>query len=172
MESAVLALKKIYLRPHGMLVGDLGDILVAPESLRRELSHYICEDQLERVLNVLVGCLGMSPLTAFPHGANVTVWHGSVEAYSVVIHLLQEVQTFSVEAPHPPMPEGGGSRRLHYELWRAAPTDKVQQKKVQVVLKLLERKREVVYLQPWIVFVEDGNDVVARCLLNREEVTP
>ena len=70
------------------------------------------------------------------------------------------------------MPEGGGSRRLHCELRRAAPTDKVQRKKVQVVLKLLERKREVVCLQPWIVFVEDGNVAVARRLLNREEVTP
>ena len=106
--------------------------------------------------NVLVGCLGVGPLTTFPHGANVAVWHGSVEAYSVVIHLLQEVQTLLVEVPHLPMPEGGSSRRLHCELRRAAPTDKVQRKKVQVVLKLLERKREVGCLQPWIVFVEDG----------------
>ena len=121
---------------------------------------------------MLIGCLGVGLLTAFPHGSNVAVWHGSVEAYSVVIHLLQEVQTLPVEVPHPPMPEGGGSRRLHCELRRAAPTDKVQRKKVQVVLKLLERKREVVCLQPWIVFVEDGNDAVARRLLNREEVPP
>ena len=171
MESAVVALKKVYLRLPGVLVVDLGDILVAPERLRPELSHYICEDQLERVLNMLVGYLEVGPLTAFPHGANVTVWHGSVEAYSVVIHLLQEVQTLPVEVPHLPMPEGGGSRRLRYELRRAAPTDKVQREKVQIVLKLLERKREVVCLQPWIVFVEDGNDAVARRLLNREEVT-
>ena len=95
---------------------------------------------------MLVGCLGVGSLLAFPYGANVTVWHGSVEAYSVVIHLLQEVQTLPVEVPHPPMLEGGGSRRLHCELRRAAPTDKVQRKKVQVVLKLLERKREVVCL--------------------------
>ena len=81
-------------------------------------------------------------------------------------------QTLPVEVPHPPMPEGGGSRRLHCELRRVAPTDKVQRKKVQVVLKLLERKRGVVCLQPWIVFVEDGNDAVARRLLNREEVPP
>ena len=121
---------------------------------------------------MLIGCLGVGLLTAFPHGANAAVWHGSVEAYSVVIHLLQEVQTLPVEVPHPPMSEGGGSRRLHCELRRAAPTDKVQRKKVQVVLKLLERKREVVCLQPWIVFVEDGNDAVARRLLNREEVPP
>ena len=98
------------------------------------------------MLDVLVGCLGVGSLLAFPYGANVTVWHGSVEAYSVVIHLLQEVQTLPVEVPHPPMLEGGGSRRLHCELRRAAPTDKVQRKKVQVVLKLLERKREVVCL--------------------------
>ena len=39
VESAVLALKKVYLRPPGVLVGDLGDILVAPERLRREWSH-------------------------------------------------------------------------------------------------------------------------------------
>ena len=121
---------------------------------------------------MLVGCLEVSPLTAFPHGANVTVWHGSVKAYSVVINLVQEVQTLPVEVPLPPMPEGGGSRRLYCELRRAAPIDKVQQKKVQVVLKLLERKREVVCLQPWIVFVEGGNDAVARRLLNREEITP
>ena len=70
------------------------------------------------------------------------------------------------------MPEGSGSRRLHCELRRAARTDKVQRKKVQVVLKLLERKREVVCLQLWIVFVEYGNDAVARRLLNREEVPP
>ena len=68
------------------------------------------------------------------------------------------------------MPEGGGSHRLHCELRRAAPTHKVQQKEVQVVLKLLERKREVVCLQPWVVFVEDGHDAVARRLLGREEV--
>ena len=121
---------------------------------------------------MLVGCLGVGPLTAFPHDANVIVWHGSVEAYSVVIHLLQKVRTLPVEVPHPPMPEGGGSRRLQCELRRAAPTGKVQRKKVQVVLKLLERKREVVCLQPWIVSVEDGNDAVARRSLNREEVTP
>ena len=70
------------------------------------------------------------------------------------------------------MPEGGGSRRLHCELRRASPTDKVQRKKVQIVLKLLERKREVVCLQPWVVFVENGHDAVALLLLNREEVLP
>ena len=131
MKSAILALKKAYLRSPGVLVVDLGDILLTPEGLRRGLSHYICEDQL-----------------------------------------LQKIQTRPVEVPHPPMPEGGGSRRLHCELRRAALTDKVERKKVQVVLKLLERKPEVVCLQPWIVFVEDGNDAVARPLLNREEVTP
>ena len=77
---------------------------------------------------MLIGCLRVGLLTAFPHGANVAVWHGSVESYSVVIHRLQEVQTLPVEVPHPPMPEDGGSRRLHCELRRAAPTDKVQRK--------------------------------------------
>ena len=42
---------------------------------------------------MLVGCLGVCSLTAFLHSANVAVWHGSVEAHSVVIQLLQEVQT-------------------------------------------------------------------------------
>ena len=78
---------------------------------------------------MLIGCLGVGPLTAFPHGANVAVWHGSVEAYSVVIHLLQEVQTLPVEVPHLPMSGDGSSRRLHCELRRAAPTDKAQRKK-------------------------------------------
>ena len=119
---------------------------------------------------MLVGCLGVGPLTVFSHGANVAVWHGSFEAHSVVIHLLQVVQTLPVEALHPPVPEGSGSRRLHCELRRAAPTDKVRRKEVQVVLKLLERKREVVCLQPWVVFVEDGHDTVGRRLRNREEV--
>ena len=68
------------------------------------------------------------------------------------------------------MPGGGGSHRLHCEPWRATPIDTVQRKEVQVVLKLLERKREVVCLQPWVVFVEDGHDAVVRRLLKRDEV--
>ena len=35
------------------------------------MSHRICKDQLERALDVLVGCLGVGPLTDFSHGANV-----------------------------------------------------------------------------------------------------
>ena len=70
------------------------------------------------------------------------------------------------------MPEGGGSRRLYCELWRAAPADKVHRKKVQVVLKLLDQKREDVCLQPWAVFVEDGHDAVAQRSLTREEASP
>ena len=78
---------KIYLRPPGVLLGDLRDLLVASERLRCELSHSICEDQLERALNV-VGCLEVGPLTTFPRGANVTVGYGSIEAQFVIIHLL------------------------------------------------------------------------------------
>ena len=37
VESAILALQKVYLRPPGVLVGDLRDILVAPERLGREV---------------------------------------------------------------------------------------------------------------------------------------
>ena len=48
---------------------------------------------------MLVGCLGVGPLTSSPHGADVQVWHVSVKAYSVVIHLLQEVQTFRLRCP-------------------------------------------------------------------------
>ena len=64
-------------------------------------------------------------MTAFPHGANVVVWDGSVECHSIVIHLLEQVQTRPVEMTHPPIPEGSGSRRLHIELRRTASTDKV-----------------------------------------------
>ena len=73
MDSAIFALKKMYLRPSGVLDGDIGDILVAPERLRRKVFHQIYEDQLERALDVLVGCLGVGPFTAFPHGATVAV---------------------------------------------------------------------------------------------------
>ena len=126
-------------------------IPVNPERLRREVSHQICEDELERALDVLVSYLGVGLLTFFPHGASV-------------------VQTLLVEVPHPPRPEGGCSRRLHCELQRTAPTDKVQRKEVQVVLKLLERKPEVISLQLLVVLVEDGHDAVERRLLNQQEV--
>ena len=171
VESAIFALKKVYLRPPDMLIENHGDILVARKRLRREVSHQICEDRLETVLDVLVDCLGVDPVYGCPHDANVAAWHGSVEAHSVAIHLLQEVQTLPVEVLYPPMPESGGRRRLHFELRCAAPADKVQRNKVQVVLQLLERKREVVCLQPWVVSVEDGHDAVARCLLNERGST-
>ena len=34
----------------------------------------------------------------------VLKWYGSVEAHSVVIHLLREIKTLAVEMPHPPIP--------------------------------------------------------------------
>ena len=100
MESAILALKKVYLRPPGVLVGDVGDILlVAPERLRREVSHQIWEDQLKRALDVLVGCLEVSSLSFFSHGANVTVWYGSIETHSVVIYPVQQSRLFWLRCP-------------------------------------------------------------------------
>lgn len=54
------------LRPLGVLVGGLTDILVIRERFWRDWSHHICEDQLEDFLGLAIGRLEVSQLVALP----------------------------------------------------------------------------------------------------------
>ena len=57
-----------------MFVGYLADVLVADYNHWREGSH-----QVERPADLVAGCLGVSKLLSFPHGANVAVQDGPLE---------------------------------------------------------------------------------------------
>lgn len=58
------------------------------ENFSREWSHQICDDQLKRTLDHMVGCLWIGELVTFLIGANVKIGHGFTETHAIVIRLL------------------------------------------------------------------------------------
>ena len=80
------------LRPFDVFVRDIAPVPVVPECVWSDGSHQICVDKLEGELDLVIGRLGVSQLMAFAHGANVAVWHGTIEAYSVVVSLFSAYQ--------------------------------------------------------------------------------
>ena len=54
-------------------IAALTDILVDAYGHWREEPHQVPVAQLERTADLVVGCLGVSKLLSFPHGANVSV---------------------------------------------------------------------------------------------------
>ena len=74
-----------------MLVENICDVLVTAEGLWSYGSHEVCENELERELDLVVDGLGMSQLVTPAHGAHVAVWCRPVEAHPIVIKVLQKV---------------------------------------------------------------------------------
>ena len=74
-----------------MLVGNLWDALVAPDGIWSSGSHQVCENELERELDLVVGGLGMRQLVILAHGALVALWQRPVEAHPIVIEVIQKV---------------------------------------------------------------------------------
>ena len=66
----------------GVFVGYLADVLVADYDHWREGSH-----QVERPADLVAGCLGVSKLLSFPHGANVAVQDSPLECDIGVVSL-------------------------------------------------------------------------------------
>ena len=121
-----------------MLVGDLADVRVAPKCLRRDGSHQVDENQLEGVVDLAISRLGEVQLGALSHDAHVTVWHGSFEAYPIVVQLSDDVQAFVVEVLQSSVPPSGFSRSLHYQLLSADLVGEIQRERVEATHELLK----------------------------------
>ena len=65
-EGVVLGLQQVSLCPFGVFVGDLADVLVSSERLRRDGPHQVCEYQLEGVFELVISRLGVGQLVALP----------------------------------------------------------------------------------------------------------
>lgn len=113
-ENVAFGHQKLSLCPRGMLVEKIAAVPVVPERFRPDGSHQVCEDQLECILDLVMGRLGVSKLVAHLHGADVMIWRDSVEAHSFVVFLLQEVQDFVVEVFQPLIPQVGVNRSLRF----------------------------------------------------------
>ena len=139
-ETVAVELQQVNLRPFRVLVGDLANELVSPERLRRYGFHQIDEDQLEGVVDLVIGRLGVGQLVAFPHGVQVTVCHNAFEACPIVVQIFYDVQALAVEVSQSPMPQSGFSRCLHCQLRSAVLVDEMQRERVWVAPTLLKWK--------------------------------
>ena len=84
----MLRFQQVDLHPLGVLVGDLGDVLVPSECLWCQRSHQVYENQLKRKLDFVISRLRVSRLVTISHGTHVAVCHGPVEAHPVVVKVL------------------------------------------------------------------------------------
>lgn len=98
---------------------------LALKRFRLDGSHHVFENQLGEVFQLVIGRLGMRQSAVLPH-ADVAIWHDPVEIHSIVVLLLQGVQSSAVEVSQPPMPQNSVSCSLHFQLWRTAPLGEIQ----------------------------------------------
>ena len=89
----MLGLQQTGFRPLGVLVENICDVLVTAEGLWSYGSHEVCENELERELDLVVGGFGMSQLVTLVRRAYVAVWHTPVEDHAIVTEVLQIVKT-------------------------------------------------------------------------------
>ena len=73
--------------PLGLLVGYLADVLVAAYGYWRERFHQVPVAQLERSTELVDGCLRVSKLLSFSHGANVAVRDSPLECNPSAVSL-------------------------------------------------------------------------------------
>ena len=73
LKSSVLFGQQVDGDPLCVLVDYLAEVLVAAYGHRHEGPHQVPVSQLEQPADRVVGCLGVSKLLSFPHGANVAV---------------------------------------------------------------------------------------------------
>ena len=64
-------------------------MLVAPECLWSCVSNQVCENQLERELDLVIGGFGMTQLVTLAQGTQVAVWQRPVEPHPIVVQALQ-----------------------------------------------------------------------------------
>ena len=90
--------------PLDVLVGYLADVLVAAYGQWLERPHQVPVAQLERPVDLVVGCLGVGELLSFPHRANVEVRDRPPECDTSAVSLAQNTQTLCMGMTQPPMP--------------------------------------------------------------------
>ena len=73
LKRLVLAGQQVDGGPHGVLIGSFADVLVDAYGHWRKGPHQVLVAQFERLVGLVVGCLRVSKLLSFPHGANVAV---------------------------------------------------------------------------------------------------
>ena len=93
----MLELQQVNLRPLDVLVGYLGDVLVAPECFWVSRSHQVGVNQLKADFNLVISGLGASQLVTLAHGAHAVVWHKPIEAHPTGNQIIQEIRAFAIE---------------------------------------------------------------------------
>lgn len=139
----MLGLQQVDLRLLGVLVGDLGDILVPPECLCRQRFHQVYELKVERELDFAIIRLRVGQLVNVSHGTHASVWHGLVEAHPFVVQVIQEIQALAIKVPQSLIPKAGASRSQHCQLRPVAHIVEIRRERVDIVLQLLKGKYEV-----------------------------
>ena len=80
------------------------NVLVAVYGHWREGPHQVPVAQLERPDDLVVGCLGVSKLLSFHHGANAAVRDSPRKCDTSAVSLAWNIQALCVEMTQPPVP--------------------------------------------------------------------
>lgn len=72
-EAVAFELHKVSLRQLGVLAVHFADGLLAPEDLWCNGSSRVGENQLERVLDLVIRRLGINQLVAVPHSTDIAI---------------------------------------------------------------------------------------------------
>ena len=105
LKSLVLVDQSVDGVPLGILVGYLADVLVVTYGHWCEGPHHVPVAQLERPVDLVVGCLEVSKLLSFPHRVNLAAVRDSpLQCDTGAVSLAKSIQALCMEMTQLPVP--------------------------------------------------------------------